>query len=348
MRYSFVLFDAGETLISPRESFGAVYTRVLQAMGHPGGTVGAERMELCLRETWAKMENEVPRGADRYSHFPGGEQGYWFRFAEGTLARATGRPPEKELVLDLVEELGRAFREPSEWRVFPDVLPALRALREEGFRLAVVSNWDSRLPGLLEDLRLAERFDTIVVSHLEGVEKPDPELFRRALRNLGAPPEKALHVGDLPGVDLDGARAAGIDAVLLDRRGRFGGRLPALPDLGGLLPIARGETPIPAAPPALPADWSLEIFGQVQRRISWSREEFLVLPRERLIAAPSGGRQAETSWEGVSTRELLARLRPMPDAAFVLVHDSGGKTIGFSLAVFARAVLASCVFFFFF
>ena len=75
---------------------------------------------------------------------------------------------------------------------------------------------------------LASRFDTIAVSHLEGIEKPAPEIFLRALRRLGVPPEEALHVGDVPELDEAGAKAAGIACVIVDRRdgGTMDGVLP--------------------------------------------------------------------------------------------------------------------------
>jgi putative hydrolase of the HAD superfamily len=238
MSYPFVLFDVGETLIGPDVSFGAVYARVLATMGRD---LPAERLEKALREVWDEQDRIVPPGSDRYAHYPGGEHEYWFRFARNTLERAIGEPVDEAFVRDALERLRVAFRDRTAWRVFPDVVPALQGLREDGVRLGVVSNWDSRLPGLLENLGLLDFFDTIGVSHLEGVEKPDPDLFRRVLERLDAAPDQALHVGDVPALDLAGARAAGVDAVLVDRRGRLGSSYPALADLSDLPRIARGR-----------------------------------------------------------------------------------------------------------
>lgn len=156
----------------------------------------------------------MPRGTDRYAFFPDGEEGYWRRFVEGVTSRVPG-----VRAIDALGPLREAFLDPDAWEVPSDVRPALEALRAAGVRLAVVSNWDSRLPRLLASLGLAPYFDAIVVSCLEGVEKPDPELFRRALVRLRARPEEALHLGDVAELDGDGARAAGIAAILVDRRG---------------------------------------------------------------------------------------------------------------------------------
>ncbi len=236
MRYPFVLFDAGETLFGPRESFGAVYSEVLAplGLGRP-----AEVFEAAIRESWRELDRLVPRGADRYSFFHGGEDGYWLRFARGAIERATGAPVEDAVVEPVLERLRAAFREPGSWRVYPDVRPALSRIRLEGVRLAVVSNWDSRLPHLLDVLDLDGFFDAVVYSHLVGVEKPDPRIFRSALDAIGADPRRALHVGDVPELDLEGARSAGIDALLVDRRKRLDPALGALPDLASLPGIVR-------------------------------------------------------------------------------------------------------------
>jgi putative hydrolase of the HAD superfamily len=96
---------------------------------------------------------------------------------------------------------------------------ALDELRAAGIRTAVVSNWSPRLPGHLDRLDLSSRLDAVVVSALEGVEKPDPALFARALARLGVGAREAIHVGDHAVKDLDGAAAAGIRGILIDRTG---------------------------------------------------------------------------------------------------------------------------------
>src|SRR5262249_39580113 len=118
-------------------------------------------------------------------------------------------------------------------------VPALTELRALGARLAVVSNWDSRLPALLEGIGLARFMDAIVVSHLEGVEKPDPELFRGALAKLGASAEESIHVGDTVELDMAGAEAAGIAAVMIDRDAALSPDTEAIRDLRALSAIVQ-------------------------------------------------------------------------------------------------------------
>lgn len=236
MRYPFVLLDVGETMVGPARSFGAVYAEVLSTLGKD---LPAAELERCMRETWQEYDRLIPAGADRYAHFPGGEQEYWLRFTGRTLHRALGAAPPQELTREMLNGLREAFRAASVWQVYPDVVPALRALRTAGVRMGVVSNWDSNLPRLLDKLHLAEYFDTCAVSHLEGIEKPDPELFRRAQRRLGASSNESLHVGDLPELDLAGAQAAGIDCLLVDRKGNLDSAYRPLGSLERLPLIAR-------------------------------------------------------------------------------------------------------------
>jgi len=238
LRYPLVLFDAGDTLVAPRESFGAVYARVL---GTLGVTLPAADLERGLRLCWTETNRAIEPGADRYALEGGGENAYWLRFVAGTLARTPGAPRDETLAERALAPLREAFRDPKSWRVFDDVVPVLSELREAGARLAIVSNWDSGLPALLERLGLASWFDAIVVSHLEGMEKPRPELFLRAVTRLGGTPNEALHVGDVPELDGAGAAAAGIASVIVDRRSRLSAEQAALIDLSTVPGIARGE-----------------------------------------------------------------------------------------------------------
>lgn len=113
----------------------------------------------------------------------------------------------------------RAMLESLELAPFPDVVPALVALRERGLALVVVSNWDCSLPEWLGRAGLVELVDGVVSSAVVGEAKPSPAVFRAALEIAGVGAHEALHVGDSLVGDVEGARAAGVRAVLLDRFG---------------------------------------------------------------------------------------------------------------------------------
>jgi len=102
------------------------------------------------------------------------------------------------------------------WRRPPyDAPVALRALLGRGLTTGVVSNADGRVATLLTEAELADYFPVILDSHVEGVEKPDPEIFRRALARLNLQADETLYVGDFYSVDVVGARRAGLGAVLM-------------------------------------------------------------------------------------------------------------------------------------
>ncbi len=217
----------GGTLIEARPSAPEVYARVLARWGP---TVEAEKVAPVFRAVWAELTELHPPGLDRYQHLKGGEQEWWGGFLRRVLARL-GHPAPWRPVL---AELYQAFSEPSLWFVFPEVRRVLDGLHARGVPMAVVSNWDSRLPELLDRLQLTPYFASVHVSALEGVEKPAAEIFLRAAARLGVAPGACLHAGDSPLDDYRGAESAGMRAVLVDRFAMFENGYTRVRDLEGL------------------------------------------------------------------------------------------------------------------
>ena len=130
------------------------------------------------------------------------------------------------------------------YRAFADAAPALQRLREAGLRIAVVSNWDVSLHDALELTGLAPLAHAVLSSAEVGAEKPARTIFEAAAARLEMPVERLLHVGDDPEVDVDGARKAGLYAVLVDRGGgpaRRSPRIAALTELAALLDLDRDD-----------------------------------------------------------------------------------------------------------
>jgi putative hydrolase of the HAD superfamily len=121
-----------------------------------------------------------------------------------------------------VEEMMAAIR----FRAYRDAAPALAELRALGVRLVCVSNWDYSLPDVLARVGLADELDGVVTSAAVGARKPDSRLFEAALEVADCAADEALHVGDTPTEDVEGAKAAGIRALLIDRDG--GGDIESL------------------------------------------------------------------------------------------------------------------------
>jgi putative hydrolase of the HAD superfamily len=156
--------------------------------------------------------------------WPGGDDGIWTAY-ERAYVESLGAPAE--CLPDAIAELDVAFRAPGIWgRLAPGSLDGLRALHATGVALAIVSNSDGTLEGRQRDEGVCQVGEgrgvpmTIVIdSGVVGVAKPDPAIFTIALEACGVPPERALHVGDTVGADVDGALAAGVRPVHLDPYG---------------------------------------------------------------------------------------------------------------------------------
>ena len=137
------------------------------------------------------------------------------------------------------DEVLEALLDSLRFRAHADAAPALRALRSAGVRLVAVSNWDVSLGDALAAAGLAGLLDDAVSSAEAGADKPRPAIFERALERAGqVRPGDALHVGDRPEEDVDGARAAGIRAVLLARGGDAPAGVEAIASLAELPALA--------------------------------------------------------------------------------------------------------------
>ncbi len=221
-----VSFDVTHTLLhAPR--LGEIYAEVL---GRHGTEVDTEEVRRLARTVWTELGCSVPSGADRFSLQPGGARAFWRRYAERLCALLGAPPPTPFAAAELFDRFGRA----ESWEIYRDVLPCLRRLRAQGLALAVISNWDERLPLLLERSGLLPLFDCIVYSQGAHCEKPAAGIFDATLRRLALPAEAVLHIGDNVREDVEGALACGMQARLLDRSGRTGdiASLDELPELG--------------------------------------------------------------------------------------------------------------------
>jgi putative hydrolase of the HAD superfamily len=197
-----IFLDAGGVLVFPN------WRRVSATLAEHG--IAADPLALAAADHVAKHEMDV----DSYVK-SSTDDGRWSRYFDLVLKHA--RVEINETTDKAIAQL-RAYHDVHNlWEDVPThVLPALDRMRSLGLRLVVVSNVNGTLALLFDRLGLTKRVDLLVDSHREGLEKPDPRLFQRALERAGAQAHSTVHVGDIFHVDVVGARAAGIRAVLLD------------------------------------------------------------------------------------------------------------------------------------
>lgn len=215
-----VTFDVTGTLIHcPR--LGEIYAEVL---GRHRSDANASDVARLFPEVYREMACASPAFLDRFTQHPEGARGWWSDLVSRLCARLGLQPPSPFAVAELYQRFAHA----PAWTVYDDVADSLELLSSAGFRLAIVSNWDERLEPLLVELGLRSAFDAVVTSSAVGLAKPHPAIFQRALERLGAAADQTIHVGDQRLEDLEGARAAGLHALLLHRRGTDDGALVAV------------------------------------------------------------------------------------------------------------------------
>jgi len=225
-----IFFDAAGTLIKPARRVGETYAVLARKYGiEVSAAEIAERFRLCF--------HSAPPLA-----FPGAstariedlERAWW-----KDLVRRIFEPWDGfQRFDDYFVELFAYFAQPDAWNLYPEVTETLSALEKRGMVLSVISNFDSRLIGILEGLGAAHWFEHIFVSSRVGYAKPDRQIFHTALERHSLKAGDALHIGDSEEKDLHGANKAGLKGVLVERNGEINSNLsPRITSLRGILPL---------------------------------------------------------------------------------------------------------------
>jgi putative hydrolase of the HAD superfamily len=220
-----VTFDVTHTLLAC-PTLGQQYADVL---ARHGIAVLAGDVEAAIPLVWQELACAATPARDRFVHHPKGARGFWRHFVERTCELIDAPRPSAFAAAELFDR----FAQPDAWEVAPGTRPMLAELKRRGLKLAVISNWDQRLPLLLERLDLADPFDTFAISAIVGVEKPHPRIFETALAALGVAAGEALHVGDSRLDDVEGAQGVGMRALRFAPDGD--GDLTRLAELPALL-----------------------------------------------------------------------------------------------------------------
>lgn len=219
-----LILDAVGTLIEPSPPVATMYA---EAARRQGVAIDPDEVKRRFHRSFRVDEDDErlgPLGTDEAN-----EHRRWRRIVAAVLPGL----PDPDRAFD---ELWDHFGQPSAWRTFDDVGPALGALRRSGRRVAIASNFDGRLRGVvrgLPDLAAAE--DALVISSEVGVRKPHPSFYRAARERLGLPADRVLSVGDDPENDVRGPERAGLRGLLLDRDGRRPEGFASVPDLMALV-----------------------------------------------------------------------------------------------------------------
>lgn len=203
-----ILFDAAGTLFYLTKTVGDHYAYVGREVG---SDLDAQKLDRAFHIAWQEMPRrsaiEGPREND--------DKGWWRELVRRVFDQVA--PSLSELDRENFFEVAyEHFAEAGVWQLYPEVPEVLKQLRPR-FQLAVISNFDGRLRFILEHLGISNYFSYIFISSELGADKPDPEIFRRALNLIDLNANEVLHVGDDPERDWNAAKEAGLSVFQLDR-----------------------------------------------------------------------------------------------------------------------------------
>jgi putative hydrolase of the HAD superfamily len=226
-----VFFDAGNTLVRMN------YPAIAGELARHGVRVSPEDVQRAEWRARVRLDTEhlAPGEASTEAHDTAGRYQRYVLAALGVT---------DEAIVAAMVDWRRGYNPPlGLWTVAePKAAEALAAVRDAGLGAAVISNSNGTVEGILQGLGLAGRLDFVLDSSRVGVEKPDPRIFRLALARAGVTAAEAVYVGDLYSVDVLGARAAGMDAVLLDPGACWGERdCRTAPDVLGAVRLILGR-----------------------------------------------------------------------------------------------------------
>jgi len=211
--YQAVFFDVGGVLLRPNPSVGHIYAQYARPFGYEGN---AEDLDIEFRRQWDAMGGIESLGAQSGQS---AERQFWRQLVHNVFDPQGGLNNFDRYFATVFD----AFKKKECWTIFEDVVQSniLPDLKSAGVTLGVISNWDSRLPATLQNMGLAQYFDFILPSAMIGSAKPDGKIFQEALRLANVDSDDACHIGDEIRTDVEGARNAGIDSILIDRKDRF-------------------------------------------------------------------------------------------------------------------------------
>jgi putative hydrolase of the HAD superfamily len=225
-----IFFDAGGTILEPYPTFAEAFTRICRAHGYE--VAPADVQSVFHRVGTAQVARET--GVVNATTSAESSQIFW-RHLYTLFLNALGISDEA-----LRDNLLQTFSDKASYKLFPEVLDSFEQLRRAGYRLGLISNFEGWLEEVLVEEKAGDMFDVKVISGVEGVEKPDPLIYRLAISRADVEPGECVHVGDSIANDLEPAASVGMKVVMMDRSDSFPDiafpRIARLDELPGLVP----------------------------------------------------------------------------------------------------------------
>ncbi|WP_204106140.1 MULTISPECIES: HAD-IA family hydrolase [Spirulina sp. CCY15215] len=207
-----IFLDAVGTLFGVKGGVGKVYSKIACDFGVD---VSPKDIHLafyhCYQQTPPLAFPDLS-----FIDIPEKEYYWWHDLVQATFKK-TGALPQFDNFGAFFQQLYAYFTTPDPWIVYEEVSDVLKKWRGDGVELGIISNFDSRLYGLIGTLELEHFFTSITISSASGAAKPEAKIFEIALKKHGCQPENAWHIGDSVENDYKAAKAAGLRSFLVDR-----------------------------------------------------------------------------------------------------------------------------------
>lgn len=211
--FRLITLDANNTLLRVRGSVGNLYRKVAKQYGQ---SFDEKELDNEFIKAYKIYNKKYPNfGVDHNIT----TQCFWYKIVRATFVNSGLK--DDDLISKIASSLYQDFALSKNWELFDDVHPVLQHLKTKGYTLGIVSNFDERLPTILEGLGVLEYFSFVLCSTEVKVAKPLPGIFNLALQKAGVEPVEALHVGDNLMLDYNAAKAVGMSAFLIDRFKNF-------------------------------------------------------------------------------------------------------------------------------
>lgn len=208
-----IFLDAVGTLFEVQESVGSIYSKFASLYGF---NVSAYELNSSFREVFRNSPSAIFDCSLSLNELPKLEKMWWKKVVSKTFSSVMDLSQFSDFD-QFFEQVFDYFATGDAWTVYPEVESVLRAWNARGVELGVVSNFDSRLTQVLDELGLTHYFSSITISTQVGVAKPSPDIFLKALENYHYAPQQALHIGDQWDDDFQGAEGAGLTGIWLVR-----------------------------------------------------------------------------------------------------------------------------------
>ena len=208
-----IFFDAVGTLFDVKGSVGEVYAHYAKKYGVRDSDEMVAALNRAFKETMKTLPAPV-FAVDRPEKLKQCERLWWFDVVHAVYYRVGMFEGFDDFFDEVFESFGRA----THWQLFPETHEVLMHLKEQGFELGIITNFDSRFFQVARALDIHQFFDSVTISSLAGSVKPASKIFSYALEQHMLNPDEVLHVGDDPIEDFEGARQAGFHGILIDRR----------------------------------------------------------------------------------------------------------------------------------